>query len=136
LQNFLQQFRPDLAALNPAYDFIDQSIDGGVDDQSKPAGGEENLDIQVLLPAMASKFSNRCRVQWTMGLANGIPVYYAALGDQVSDSGSNWIDLANTLHGLDDSSLPKVMTTSYGFGETGLGDQFLQYVRHCCRAYR
>jgi hypothetical protein len=67
-----------------------------------------------------------------MGLANGIPVQFAALGDQVSDSGSNWIDLANTLHGLNDSVLPKVMTTSYVYNETDVGDQLLQYVRHCC----
>jgi hypothetical protein len=66
-----------------------------------------------------------------MGLANGIPVYYTGLGNQDVKSVSNWIDLANTLHGLDDSELPKVMTTSYGFGETGASDQFLQYVDRC-----
>jgi hypothetical protein len=57
-------------------------------------------------------------------------VYYYALGNKISSSGSNWIDLANTLHGMDDKVLPKVMTTSYGFGETGLSSSFTQY-GHC-----
>jgi hypothetical protein len=45
VQSFLQQFRPDLANAN--YDFVDMYIDGGVNNQSVPAGLEENLDIQV-----------------------------------------------------------------------------------------
>jgi hypothetical protein len=64
-----------------------------------------------------------------MGLANGIPVYYAALGQALPSTGSNFIDMANTLHSLDDNDLPKVMTTSYGFSEDGVSLQFMQCVK-------
>ncbi|KAF5352141.1 hypothetical protein D9758_009245 [Tetrapyrgos nigripes] len=100
LRTFLTALRPDMSS---ATTFTLQSIDGGVNPQgANSAGIEANLDIQ-----------------YTVGLATGVPTVFISVGENNSDGVSGFIDIIDTLNA--EPAPPQVLTTSYGFNEGDLG---------------
>lgn len=57
-------------------------------------------------------------IQYTVGVASGVPTTFISVGDNNRDGLNGFIDMANTLNG--ESNPPKVLTTSYGFNEPDL----------------
>ncbi|KAI0635010.1 subtilisin-like protein [Trametes polyzona] len=111
LQTFLETYRPDM---DPATNFSVFGIDGGDNDQNFPSVSEGELDIQ-----------------YTVGLATGVPVTYYFVGIQNQDGDLNgFLDEANVLLGLDQP--PQVLTTSYGFQESTLP---FALANKLCQAY-
>ncbi|KAJ7114159.1 family S53 protease [Mycena crocata] len=100
LQRFLNTLRPDLNTST----FDTQLIAGGQNDQTLAnAGLEANLDIE-----------------YTVGVAGGVPVTFLSVGDDVVDDVAGFIDIVNFLLAESDDTRPKVITTSYGFNEPEL----------------
>ncbi|KAJ7916065.1 peptidase S8/S53 domain-containing protein [Mycena leptocephala] len=100
LKSFLQQFR---TAMDDTTTFTTQELDGGKNSQgASQAGIEANLDIQ-----------------YTIGVATGVPVYFVSVGDSFQDGDlEGFLDIVNFLS--DEDSVPPVMTTSYGENETDM----------------
>ncbi|KIK68221.1 hypothetical protein GYMLUDRAFT_154174 [Collybiopsis luxurians FD-317 M1] len=93
LKSFLQHFRPDMSSDTT---FTTQLLDGASNDQGTSQAGEEaNLDIQ-----------------YTVGLANGIPTTFVDIGSQNYDADNGFLDVINDL--LAEQNPPLVLTTSYG----------------------
>lgn len=98
LKYFLTAFRPDM---NPNTSFSVTSVDGGDnnDQIARDAGIEANLDIQ-----------------YTVGIANGVPVDFIAIGEKTQDGdNAGFLDVTNAL--LKEENPPLVVTTSYGFSQ-------------------
>lgn len=111
LKSFLQQFRTDISSSTT---FALQTLDGGSDPQgSSQAGIEANLDIQ-----------------YTVGVATGVPVTFISVGESNSDGAAGFLDIITTLQG--ESAPPQVLTTSYGFNE---GDLSTSIENKLCTAY-
>ncbi|KAJ7628013.1 family S53 protease [Mycena polygramma] len=101
LQQFLGGHRPDIASTTA---FTLQTLDGGVNDQTRSrAGIEANLDTQ-----------------YTIGVATGVPVTFISVGEDAPDGLDGFYDIITTLINEPDSDRPKVLTTSYGFNEDNL----------------
>ena len=82
---------------SPNTTFSVLSLDGGVNTQGDfYAGFEASLDIQ-----------------WTVGLALGVPVTYLTVGGEFE---TGLLDTMNYLQGVENP--PTVMTTSYGGNES------------------
>lgn len=93
---FLKSLRPDL---NPSTSFSLLTIDGGSNPQGPGnAGIEADLDIE-----------------YTVGVASGVPVLFASVGTFNQDGIGGFLDLMNRISQLE--SLPTVITTSYGGDE-------------------
>ncbi|KAF7308993.1 Family S53 protease [Mycena kentingensis (nom. inval.)] len=99
-QLFLQNFRKDI---DPATTFETAVLDGGQNLQGAQfAGVEANLDIQ-----------------YTIGVATGVPIQFISVGNQNQDGAlGGFLDIITALLAEDD--VPQTMTTSYGFDETDL----------------
>ncbi|KAH9069319.1 family S53 protease [Lactarius deliciosus] len=112
LRAFLRVFRPDLP---PRTTFTLQTIDGGTNSQSlEEAGVEADLDVQ-----------------YTIGLASGVPTVFISVGDQYQDGDlEGFLDIINFLS--DKSAPPQVLTTSYGQDEDTIS-RALAY--RLCNAY-
>ncbi|KAH9919439.1 subtilisin-like protein [Epithele typhae] len=99
LNEFLVQFRPDM---DPNTNFTSVGIDGGENTQTGPSASEGELDIQ-----------------YTVGLATGVPVVYYFIGFDYQDGPlEGFLDEANYLLSLDHP--PQVLSTSYGMQESSL----------------
>ncbi|KAF9027259.1 family S53 protease [Hymenopellis radicata] len=99
LGRFLRRLRTDI---NPNTTFTLQTVDGGVNPQTlSEAGIEANLDIQ-----------------YTIGMATGVPVVFISVGEDNPDGVSGFIDVMDVLTA--EENPPQVVTTSYGFDETDL----------------
>ncbi|KAJ8087301.1 hypothetical protein PM082_006131 [Marasmius tenuissimus] len=111
LRTFLTSLRPDLPATTT---FALQTLDGGSNPQgANQAGIEANLDIQ-----------------YTVGVASGVPVTFISVGPNTADGVDGFLDIINALNAQ--SAPPQVLTTSYGFDETDLGSTLATRV---CNAY-
>ncbi|KAF5315080.1 hypothetical protein D9619_007609 [Psilocybe cf. subviscida] len=112
LTTFLKALRPDLPSTTA---FTLQTLDGGTNSQSaSQAGIEANLDIQ-----------------YTVGVASGVPNVFISVGDNVKDGAlSGFLDIINFL--LGESAPPQVLTTSYGFNENALSRALANQL---CNAY-
>ncbi|TFY50573.1 hypothetical protein EVG20_g11444, partial [Dentipellis fragilis] len=112
LKLFLQNYRPDL---NASTTFEVQSVNNGQDPQNQSlAGAEADLDIQ-----------------WTVGLASGVPVTFYSVGETNGASGlEDWVDLANAL--LSEDTPPHVFTTSYSWNEPNVTESM---ARSLCNMY-
>ncbi|KAA1471816.1 family S53 protease [Dentipellis sp. KUC8613] len=112
LQLFLQKYRPDL---NASTTFDVKSVNGGQNPQNQSlAGNEADLDIE-----------------WTVGLASGVPVTFYSVGETNGASGlDDWIDLANAL--LSEDAPPQVFTTSYSWNEPNVTESV---ARSLCNLY-
>lgn len=113
LQTFLKKFRRDAQG----FTFPTVQINGGGNDQSKP-GIEANLDIQ-----------------YTIGLSYPTPnIYYSTRGsppfyqDSVTNSNSNepYLDWATYI--LNQTTIPQVITTSYGDDEQTVPPEYAERV--------
>ncbi|KAJ6487201.1 family S53 protease [Mycena vitilis] len=100
LKSFLKSFRTDISSSTT---FKLQTLDGGKNTQSaSKAGVEANLDIQ-----------------YTIGVATGVPTYFVSVGDSFQDGDlEGFLDIVNFLSDEDD--VPPVMSTSYGENETDM----------------
>lgn len=112
LRKFLEIYRTDLS---PDNTFTLQTIDGGTDSQTlDEAGVEADLDVQ-----------------YTIGLASGVPTVFISVGDQYQDGDlEGFLDIINFLNGK--SAPPQVLTTSYGQDENTIS-RALAY--RLCNAY-
>ncbi|KAJ7163233.1 subtilisin-like protein [Mycena filopes] len=112
LKTFLTRFRTDLSS---ATTFALRTFDGGVNTQgASHAGIEANLDIQ-----------------YTVGVASGVPVTFVSGGETFSDGAlEGFLDIINNLSGL--ATVPQVLTTSYGEDEP---DQTAATFTKLCNAY-
>nr|ABB73029.1 family S53 protease [Phanerodontia chrysosporium] len=111
LTTFLNRFRPDLKGET----FTLQTLDGGQNPQSgSQAGVEANLDIQ-----------------YTVGIASGVPVTFISVGDNFQDGDlEGFLDIINFL--LNESNPPHVLTTSYGDNESDISRSL---ANNLCNAY-
>ncbi|KAF7300102.1 Peptidase S53 domain-containing protein [Mycena kentingensis (nom. inval.)] len=101
LRQFLTDFRKDVS---PATTFTLETLDGGVNTQTRSqAGIEANLDIQ-----------------YTIGVATGVPVQFVSVGENNPDGVAGFIDIVNLFLGQAAGTRPNVFTTSYGFNEPDL----------------
>lgn len=100
LKTFLKSFRTDISSSTT---FTTQTLDGGKNTQgAADAGIEANLDVQ-----------------YTIGVATGVPVFFVSVGDSFQDGDlGGFLDIVNFLSDEDD--VPQVMTTSYGENETDM----------------
>ncbi|KAJ7490733.1 family S53 protease [Mycena latifolia] len=100
LKTFLKSFR---SSMDSSTTFTTQELDGGKNSQgASQAGVEANLDIQ-----------------YTIGVATGVPVFFVSVGDSFQDGDlEGFLDIVNFLSDEDD--VPQVMTTSYGENETDM----------------
>ncbi|KAJ7035447.1 family S53 protease-like protein [Mycena alexandri] len=111
LKQFLAEYRPDLPATTK---FDVELLDGGSNTQVTGfAGVEASLDIQ-----------------YTVGVATGVPVKFISVGPLNNDTVSGFLDQINAL--ISDPSRPTVLTTSYGFDEE---DLTLPVAQGLCNAY-
>ncbi|KAL0578129.1 hypothetical protein V5O48_003872 [Marasmius crinis-equi] len=111
LRTFLTNFRPDLPATTT---FALQTLDGGSNPQgANQAGVEANLDIQ-----------------YTVGVASGVPVTFISVGPNNADGVDGFLDITNALNA--EAAPPQVLTTSYGFDERDLGSTL---ATRLCNAY-
>lgn len=95
LTQFLKAQRTDMSS---ATAFSLTSVDGGTNSQTRDdAGVEANLDIQ-----------------YTVGLATGVPVTFVSVGDATKDGADEgFLDIITAL--IAEKTPPQVLTTSYGF---------------------
>ncbi|KAI0718420.1 subtilisin-like protein [Cerioporus squamosus] len=111
LQEFLQQYRPDM---NSSTNFTVTLLDGGNNDQDTPSVSEGELDIQ-----------------YTVGLATNVPVDYIMVGVKWKDDGLNgFLDEVN--HVLSMENPPQVLSTSYGYAESSMSFALTDKL---CKAY-
>ncbi|KAF7348815.1 Family S53 protease-like protein [Mycena venus] len=111
LGQFLQLTRPDMPA-NTSFSLV--SINGGVIDQGPDVlQTEANLDVQ-----------------YTVGVATGVPVTFLSVGGLDADFASDLLDTTNYLDGLE--ILPTVMTTSYDDDESAFGESMAKKI---CNGY-
>ncbi|ETW78242.1 serine protease S53 [Heterobasidion irregulare TC 32-1] len=106
LQDFLEEFRPDLPSTNS---FEVLSVDGGENDESDP-GIEASLDIE-----------------YTVAVASNVPITFITVGDGTA---TGFLDEINALLALDNP--PQVLTTSYGFDENQLPKSIAE---NLCNSY-
>ncbi|KAF7304219.1 Serine protease S53 [Mycena indigotica] len=96
-----------LRNLNPTFSgstFSTSLIDGGQNTQTtSQAGIEADLDVE-----------------YTVGIAGGVPVTFISVGDQTIDDISGFVDITNFILSLPVATRPTVLTTSYGFNEPDL----------------
>ncbi|KAJ6544649.1 family S53 protease [Mycena vulgaris] len=100
LKSFLKSFRSNM---DSTITFTTQELDGGKNTQTASAAGiEANLDIQ-----------------YTVGIATGVPVFFVSVGESFQDGDlEGFLDIVNFLS--DEDQVPQVMTTSYGENETDM----------------
>ncbi|KAJ7656303.1 family S53 protease-like protein [Mycena polygramma] len=112
LKSFLTSFRKDVSS---ATTFATQTLDGGKNTQSAQAAGvEANLDIQ-----------------YTVGVATGVPVTFVSVGENFQDGDlGGFLDIVNFLSAED--TIPQVMTTSYGENEADISSALATKL---CNAY-
>ncbi|KAJ6584644.1 subtilisin-like protein [Mycena capillaripes] len=112
LTTFLTRFRTDLPSSTT---FTLRAFDGGKNTQSAASAGiEANLDIQ-----------------YTVGVASGVPVSFVSGGETFSDGAlEGFLDIINVLSAL--TTVPQVLTTSYGEDEP---DQTAANFNKLCNAY-
>jgi len=94
MSNFLSKYRTDI---NSSTTWTIVELDGGSYDPTDP-GDEADLDVQ-----------------YTVGLATGVPVYFISVGENANDGVFGFLDTANYV--LSNLSDAYVMTTSYGSNE-------------------
>ncbi|KAJ7110990.1 family S53 protease-like protein [Mycena epipterygia] len=95
LATFLQLFRPDIPS-NISYTLT------SIDNASQSESGEANLDVQ-----------------YTAGVATGVPLQFFGAGNSSSDFGTEIFDTTTFLLSVDNP--PTVLTTSYALTEDDFG---------------
>lgn len=66
-------------------------------------------------------------MEYTLGIASGVPVIFISVGDENQDGGlGGFLDLVNFL--LAQPSLPQVLTTGFGQNENEISGPLAKYV--------
>ncbi|KAJ7144398.1 family S53 protease-like protein [Mycena epipterygia] len=113
LKAFLAMFRTDMSSSTT---FTLQTLDGGVNTQTRASAGvEADLDVQ-----------------YTIGIATGVPVTFLSVGESNSDGLNGFLDLANALIAEATGTRPNVLTTSYGWDELAISRAV---TNNLCNAY-
>ncbi|KAJ7737890.1 family S53 protease [Mycena maculata] len=71
-------------------------------------------------------------IEYTVGLAGGVPVTFISVGEDNNDGVMGAIDIVTSLLGETDEARPTVLTISYGFNEE---DLTIALSRGVCQAY-
>ncbi|KAI0261739.1 subtilisin-like protein [Gloeopeniophorella convolvens] len=112
LEQFVRTTRPDLVTQGAMFSLV--TVDGGTNPQGQTeAGIIANLDLQ-----------------YTVGVASGVPVSFISVGTVTQDSLDGFLDVVNFL--LDQDSPPQVIINSYGFNENQITQAM---ARTICTAY-
>ena len=69
-------------------------------------------------------------IQYTVGVAQGVPTTFISAGSDNSDGFDGFLDMVNYVLGL--GTVPNVLTTSYAFNEPGLD---FDSANNLCNAY-
>ncbi|KAK7017336.1 peptidase S53 domain-containing protein [Favolaschia claudopus] len=113
LKQFLASQRPDI---DPSTTFTLQTLYDGSNPQDPSLSGiEANLDIQ-----------------YTIGIATGVPVTFISVGPDAPDGLSGFLDIINTLISEPSDTRPNVLSTSYAFDEQDLPQSLATTL---CNAY-
>ena len=81
---------------------------------------------------MLTSFCQNLDVQYTVGLATGVPVYFISVGESANDGVYGFLDTANYI--LSNLSDAYVVTTSYGSDESDISTDVFRCVA-CCKHY-
>lgn len=124
-QTFLKQLRRDLSS-NTSFGL--QTLDGGQNLQDPSQAGVEAVGFPIFSSTedRPKNTSQNLDIQYTVGVASGVPVTFISVGNDNKDSVFGFLDLINFLVGLDVP--PQVLTTSYGADEFGIAPNLVQYV--------
>lgn len=68
-----------------------QSVDGGIDPQDISKAGLEAVRVFVVL-GCDSFVSKNLDIQYTVGIATGVPVLFISVGNRTRDGIGGWID--------------------------------------------
>ncbi|EPS94287.1 hypothetical protein FOMPIDRAFT_1134693 [Fomitopsis schrenkii] len=109
MSNFLSNYRTDISS-STTWTIVE--LDGGSYDPNDP-GDEADLDVE-----------------YTVGLATGVPVYFISVGEDTNDGVFGFLDTANYV--LSNLSSAYVMTTSYGSDESDISTDVFSKL---CDAY-
>ncbi|KAJ7607141.1 subtilisin-like protein [Roridomyces roridus] len=101
LESFLTQFRPDIAP-NTTFNLIK------LDNPSFNATGQDGIVAEADLD-----------VEYTIGLATGVPVDLLSIGGNDTDIADPFLDMISFIEGLDDP--PSVVSMSSGLDEADVG---------------
>ncbi|KAJ6578520.1 family S53 protease-like protein [Mycena capillaripes] len=115
LELFLQTYRPDMPSNTT---FALESLDGGIDTQGQFFFSdvlEANLDVQ-----------------YTVGLATGVPVTFLSVGNDTTENGFITSLLDTTIFLAGAVALSSTMTTSYGDNEINFGSSLATKI---CNGY-
>lgn len=126
-QAFLARFRPDLTK---TYEFTTTTIDGGTNPQSASESGIEAVRVfnppAPFHPLTFLLHRQNLDIQYTVGLASGVPTTFISVGDNYTDDLDGFLDIINLL--LSDAQPPQVLTTSYGQNENSISQALAVYV--------
>lgn len=117
-QSFLSALRPDL---NSGTTFALDTLDGGSNPQGSGDAGIEAVRSTPPFPylwILNYHGIQNLDIQYTVGVAQGVPVTFVSAGSDNSDGWDGFLDMVNYLLALD--TIPNVLTTSYAFNEPGL----------------
>jgi tripeptidyl-peptidase-1 len=67
-------------------------------------------------------------IQYTVGVAQGVPVTFFSVGADNKDDWSGFLDLINYILAME--APPQVITTSYGFDEVGIDSKAANTLCH------
>ncbi|KAJ6600476.1 family S53 protease-like protein [Mycena vulgaris] len=115
LVKFLQDFRPDIS---PNTTYALDTLDGGTDPQ------QDVFDLDII--------EANIDIQYTVGLATGVPVTFLSVGDDETEEAffSQLLDTTTYLAGV--TNPPNTMTTSYGGNEVDFGSSLATKI---CNGY-
>lgn len=72
-------------------------------------------------------FHQNLDVQYTVGIASGVPTIFISVGDNFQDGDlEGFLDIINFL--LNETTPPQVLTTSYGENESDISRSLAKYV--------
>ena len=113
-QSFLSQFRTDI---DSSTTYTLETLDGGSDPQGSGEAGVEAVSsllcLRLCAPLTRQLLAQNLDIQYTVGIATGVPVSFISVGEQTNDGAlGGFLDTVNYL--LNEDSPPQVITTSYG----------------------
>lgn len=81
---------------------------------------------QTLVVVSCSRTPQSLDIQYTVGLATGVPITFVDVGQNTQDGLAGFLDIMDAL--LEEDNPPSVLTTSFGFNEADLPSSLAQYV--------